>query len=87
MSDQSVTNLVTIQLIAEQILQENPDPVVRKRLLRDVLFRPTGSETILQDQFQPESSHWVQLLEEEQWADGSWGNPYLAYLLSVKQGN
>jgi hypothetical protein len=54
-------------------LQENPDPVVRFRLLRDVLQRPPNSTEMVQARVDLAKSRWIQQLADEQWPDGSWG--------------
>ncbi len=58
---------------AERILNEDPSPVVRIRLLRDVLRRPDDSQELVQAQQGLVQSRWAQELECEQWEDGSWG--------------
>jgi hypothetical protein len=68
-----MTELATVHEIAEGILAQDPDPVVRFLLLRDVLrLRPDGTE-VTEAQQAVLTSHWVQELEREQWSDGSWG--------------
>lgn len=65
--------LEVIEEAAEQVLAQSPDPVVRFRLLRDVLRRPLNSSEVLQAREDLSRSHWAQELESEQWSDGSWG--------------
>jgi hypothetical protein len=59
--------------IAGRILAGDPDPVVRFRLLRDVLARPPDSPELAQAQRDLSTSRWVRELEREQREDGSWG--------------
>jgi hypothetical protein len=68
-----VTDLQTIQRLAEKIYQEHPDPVARFILLRDIFMQPSTSEELNKAQLALEKSRWVHLLENEQWPDGSWG--------------
>lgn len=62
-----------IQDIAQAILDQNPGPVVRCRLLRDVLGMPAGSAELLKATHDLEKSRWVQILTREQRSDGGWG--------------
>jgi hypothetical protein len=62
-----------IEEIARRILQEKPDPVVRFRLLRDVVRVPSGSETLAHARREMLESRWVAELRNEQRQDGSWG--------------
>ncbi len=55
------------------ILQEDPDPVVRFRLLRDVLREPPNTDTLMNAQREMLQSRWVLNLRNEQREDGSWG--------------
>lgn len=55
-----------IEQIARQILDSNPDAVVRRRLLRDVLGLPVDGSAL-------ENSLRVRELAQEQRQDGSWG--------------
>lgn len=57
--------------IAEGIVEDDPDPIVEFRLLRDVLH--VGGSRLEQARRGIEDSRWVRLLEEEQHSDGSWG--------------
>ncbi len=59
--------------VATTILEAKPDPVVRLRLLRDVLKRPPEAREVEAAAQDLATSRWVQALEREQWADGSWG--------------
>ena len=58
----------SIKSIAKTILAQEPCAVVRHRLLRDVLKRPTDEAKAALDR-----STMVQMLAEEQCEDGSWG--------------
>ncbi len=66
-------DLQAIRQIAEGILARNPDPVVRIRLLRDVLQKPPANDEVIQARKELATSRWVEGLEREQWDDGSWG--------------
>lgn len=59
--------------IAERILLNGPDPVVRLRILRDVLQKPEDSQEVIEARRNVNHSKWVRVLTEEQWEDGSWG--------------
>jgi len=63
---------------AERILADDPDPVVGLRLLRDVLRKPSASGDVATARARLETSHWVQDLQREQRADGSWGRFHTA---------
>lgn len=65
--------LDAIHTVAKRVLAQDPDPVVRLRLLRDVLQKPTGNHDLVQAQENLAQSRWVRELEREQWDDGSWG--------------
>ena len=62
-----------IRETAERILAEAPDPVVRYRLLRDVLKRPPDDAELAAAHEALLESRWVKELAEAQWQDGSWG--------------
>ena len=59
--------------IAEHILESDPDPVVRYRLLKDILKLPRNDEIIIRAKKDIFGNKWVKQLQEEQWEDGSWG--------------
>lgn len=59
--------------IATRILSQDPDPVVRLRLLRDVLCVPGDVPELAQARQALDTSRWVRELAREQWDDGSWG--------------
>jgi hypothetical protein len=63
----------TVDATAEEILATNPDPVVKYRLLRDVLRRAADSPKVVTARKALDGSHWVQLLASEQCSDGGWG--------------
>ncbi|MFU8771640.1 MAG: hypothetical protein ACNA8H_04370 [Anaerolineales bacterium] len=65
--------ITTIEAKAHKILEQSPEVVVRYRLLRDVLKRPTGDVELSQAKEEMYYSPNVQELANEQWADGSWG--------------
>ena len=56
-----------------RILEEDPDPVVRFRLLRDVLRLKPDSDTLVRAHKETLKSRWVRELANEQKEDGSWG--------------
>lgn len=62
-----------IQIAAEAILARDPDPVVRARLLRDVLMRDAKDPDYREAKVAALESKWVKQLEEAQCDDGSWG--------------
>ena len=55
-----------IENIAKRILKSNPDPVVRYRLLRDILRRPSHDPAVAEALAVLESSRLVRRLAEEQ---------------------
>jgi hypothetical protein len=65
--------LETVERIAHRILEEDPDPVVRFRLLRDVLRLKPDSDTLVRAHKETLKSRWVRELANEQKEDGSWG--------------
>jgi hypothetical protein len=73
MRERDMIELDMIEGIAKTILDADPDPVVRLRLLRDVLKQPLDNVEVKQAQRNLPKSRWVQELEREQWRDGSWG--------------
>jgi hypothetical protein len=65
-----------LELIEEsacRILQDDCDPVVRFRLLRDVWSVPRDSQELVDARQGMLMSRWVVELESEQRTDGSWG--------------
>src|SRR3712207_5372039 len=64
--------------LAERILAVSPDPVVRFRLLRDVLTRPRDSGEVAQAWDHLQSSRWLRALTAAQRVDGSWGRFHTA---------
>jgi hypothetical protein len=65
--------LEQIENAAEVILARDPDPVVRVRLLRDVLMRDAEDPDYRKARAASLASKWVKQLEEAQCDDGSWG--------------
>lgn len=55
------------------MLEQDPGPVVRYRLLRDVLCRPADDPELVQTKARLDESHCVRELATEQWPDGGWG--------------
>jgi len=68
-----MTGLKTVEETAERILRENPDPVVRFRLLRDVLKVSPDADSFNQAKQEMLKSRWVVELKREQEKDGGWG--------------
>ena len=62
-----------IQESAETISALNPDPIPRYLVLRDVLGLDTSDSELVEAKQKLFTSRWVQLLQETQWEDGSWG--------------
>jgi hypothetical protein len=58
---------------AETILEGNPAPAVRVRLLRDVLERRVNDSELAEAREDLSNTRWVRELRREQWKDGSWG--------------
>jgi hypothetical protein len=59
--------------IAQNVLDTNPDPAVRVRLLRDVLNVSPENHKLIRAKNDLEKSRWVAMLRDEQKRDGSWG--------------
>jgi len=68
-----MSELAVVLDIANRLLGGTLDPVVRLRVLRDVLGRPESDEELRQAGVELENNTWVQQLVREQWDDGSWG--------------
>jgi hypothetical protein len=62
-----------LEAIAVQILEMDPDPVPRFRLLRDVLGLDPTDAAYNDAKKALQESKWTALLEGSQWADGTWG--------------
>jgi len=69
----AMKELKAIEETAYRVLQEDPDPVVRFRLLRDVLRVPRDTNTLIDARREMLQSRSVQELESEQREDASWG--------------
>lgn len=65
--------LAEIQGIARRILESNPEPVPRYRLMRDVLSLPPEDKELQNARKDLEHCPQVQQLLHEQYDDGSWG--------------
>jgi hypothetical protein len=65
--------LEVIEETAHTILQEGPAPVVRFRLLRDVLKALPNNDVLFSAHREMLQSRWVLELKSEQREDGSWG--------------
>lgn len=68
-----MNELQVIEGISDRVLQENPDPVVRFRLLRDVLKETPDSDLFASARAEMLKSRWILELANEQREDGSWG--------------
>jgi hypothetical protein len=69
----AVKELKTIEETAYHILQEDSNPVVRFRLLRDVLKVSSDTDTLANARRQMLKSRWILELQNGQREDGSWG--------------
>jgi hypothetical protein len=69
----SQERISAIEETASAILVHGPEPVVRFRLLRDVLRRPRGDPQLERARASLDGSPCVQELAREQWPDGGWG--------------
>lgn len=65
--------MTLIHDIADQILEADPDPAIRLRLLHDVLRYSPESPQFIQVKNDLDESRWVAQLKSEQRQDGSWG--------------
>lgn len=65
--------ITELEELASRILAQEPEEVVRYRLLRDVLRKPAGDLELAQAKEGLDKSRCVQELADEQWADGGWG--------------
>ena len=70
--------------IARAMLAENPDPVVRHRLLRDVLLLDPSDPQLVDARQALDTNPHVQVLATEQRADGGWG-PFHSHSTRLKQ--
>jgi hypothetical protein len=59
--------------IGERLLAQTADPVLRVRLLRDVLYKSADSHEFIKTYKDLDRHPHVRALIGEQWADGSWG--------------
>jgi hypothetical protein len=73
-----------LKTVAEKILDMQPDPVPRFRLLRDVLNLNPASNDYRQAELALQGSKWIALLRNSQWPDGTWGR-FHTQDTSVKQ--
>jgi len=62
-----------IETCGERLLEDSPNAVVRYRILRDVLRRPTGDTELGNARTRILAHPLVQELAMSQHADGSWG--------------
>ena len=69
----AVLTLKQVENAAEVVLAKDPEPVVKARLLREVLVRPADDSEYLKAKADARESKWVRQLEEAQCDDGSWG--------------
>jgi len=73
MTNSALPTRKEIEAITSRVLAENPDAVVRTRLLRDVLGMSPNNPEFVQARSDLSNSQQIQLLEGEQRGDGSWG--------------
>lgn len=66
-------SLSDLQSNAEKLLEMDPDPAPRFRLVRDVLRLDPSSTAYREAESALESSKWIAILLESQQADGTWG--------------
>ena len=59
--------------IANKLLDMDPDPVPRFRLLRDLLKFDQDHKLLLEAKDNIQTSKWIKLLRSSQLADGTWG--------------
>lgn len=76
----------TIEETAYRILRKGSDPVVRFRLLRDVLKVPHDTDTLIDARREMLQSRWVLELKNEQRENGSWGRFHSAVKTRGKIG-
>jgi hypothetical protein len=62
-----------LESLAIDLLEDQPNAIVRHRLLRDVLRQPYGSPDLEAARLQVSAHPWVKELAREQISDGSWG--------------
>jgi len=66
-------SLKDVQNAAYQVLNAEPDPVTKFRLINEVLRLPGNSQEFQKAHFALAQSKWVQQLQNTQLPDGSWG--------------
>jgi len=76
--------LEKIEQTAMRLLADNPDPVVRYRVLRDLLHRPPDDGELSAAVGNLKQSANVRLLGDEQYPDGSWGR-FHSQNIKIKQ--
>jgi hypothetical protein len=59
--------------LAQRLLEQQPNEIVRYRLLRDIIRLPAGSAELGAARRQMLTHPWVKELADEQLPDGSWG--------------
>ena len=59
--------------ITQRILETNPDPAVRVRLLRDVIQCNPNDAELVRAKRDLENNRWVKILRDTQMQDGGWG--------------
>lgn len=78
MLDPVVPSPAQIEAAAHELLQREPEPVVRHLLLRDVLREPSGSCERVAARRAVDDCRAVRTLAAEQRADGGWGRFHTA---------
>jgi len=71
--DSLVFNRNQIETLGQRLLESRPDPVVRYRILRDVLRVPGDSEELKTARVRMLVHPWAVELARDQHADGTWG--------------
>jgi hypothetical protein len=61
-----------IESLGQNLLEGQPNAIVRHRILRDVLHLPRGSADLEVTRLQLVSHYWVDVLAHEQRSDGTW---------------
>ncbi|MHA2176195.1 MAG: hypothetical protein ACXABI_15310 [Candidatus Hodarchaeales archaeon] len=62
-----------ISNIGMQIIEENPDPIVKYILSKNILDEDSSSPHLIELENVFNQSMWIKILKKEQWSDGSWG--------------
>lgn len=71
--DEVQRHAADVKSTAQFLLAQNPDPIPRFRLMRDVLCLPADDPLYIESHRAASSSHWVAELEDTQGENGVWG--------------